>query len=170
MTTTTTNRGLLIGKTSVHSAAQAMTLIAYGDSSNGEKAGIPFRCLDFRTECEDYADFELCINIIDQYNEFDAAQMHRSLSKFLNLSKYYNEGNPNNGRNFFKFEIAREGSPAFYVSFIPSFEKQVIDNGNVIPYSIEQFKTDMEILKDAINADEMDIEQDYRVIARFWFD
>ena len=55
---------LKIGNATVTSAAQAMTLIAYGDSNKGEKAGIPFRSLSYEIGCDNYQDFITCINII----------------------------------------------------------------------------------------------------------
>lgn len=169
-TTTTANRSLTLGKVTVTSAAQLMTLCAYGDSSMGDKAGMPFRNLNFRAECESFDDFAKCIDLIESYNEFDADQMRIVLKQYLNLKKYYKEGNPNNGNDFFKFEIAREGSPAFYVSFMPNWDKQVYRNGEPTPYTLEQFKTDMEALCAYTKADEMDIEEGQRVEARFWFD
>lgn len=168
---TTQTRTLTLCKVTVQSAAQLMTLTAYGDSNNGEKAGIPFRNLQFRAECENYADFEACIKLIDSYNEFDAKEMLPALQRYFDLKKYYNKGNPNNGNSFFKFEIAREGSPAFYVSFNPQWDKFIINkDGLNYPYGIEDFKRQMENLKDVIKADEMDIEESYKVEARFWFD
>lgn len=152
---------------SVTSAAQAITEIGYGDCKDNK---IPFRCLDYRCTCDDYNDFEQCIKIINSYNDFDADEMLPKLRKYLNLKKYFNEGNPNNGNDFFKFEIAREGSPAFYVSFMPNWDKITIKGDSKWAYDMESFQIDMAILKEMLNADEMDIEEGYRVIARFWFD
>ena len=171
MMTLTKKQDLIIGKVTVNSSAQLMTLAAYGDSDCGQRAGIPFRNLDFRASCEDYADFEKCIKLIDSYNEFEAWSMVPYLKKYLDQKKYYNEGNPNNGNNFFKFEIAREGSPAFYISFMPKWDKLIIDaNGHPVPYCIDDFKNQMEELKTIICADEMDIQEGYKIQARFWFD
>lgn len=171
MNTTTKTKEMSLNGIKVTSAAQAMTVIAYGDCNKMEKAGIPFRCLNFRTECHDYNDFEKCIELIDSYNEFDAGEMKSYLRLFLDLKKFYNDKNPNNGNSFFKFEIARESSPAFYVSFVPMFDKNIIDeDNNIKPYTKSGFSLLMENLKDMIKADEMDITEDYRVIARFWFD
>ncbi|HXU25586.1 MAG TPA: hypothetical protein VN698_00025 [Bacteroidia bacterium] len=166
----TTEKTLSFNRVKVTSAAQAITLIAYGDCSNGEKAEIPFRNLDFKCRCEDYKDFEECIKLISDYNEFDAEEMLPYLQQFLGLRKYYYEGNANNGNSFFRFDIAREGSPAFYVSIHPDYDKFVItDNGNT-PYSLNDFKKNMAILKKLISADEMDIEEGFTTTARFWFD
>lgn len=154
----------------VNSATQAMTLIAYGDCSNGQRVNIPFRNLDFKAQCEDYKDFEECIKIIESYNEFDADTMIPYLREYLDLKKYYNVGNGNNGNSFFKFDIAREGSPAFYVSFSPTWDKQIQIGNELFNYSFDFFKTEMKKLKELLSADEMDIEQTYKVTARFWFD
>jgi len=167
---TTKPRTLTLGKITVQSAAQLMTLTAYGDSTNGEKAGMPFRSLNFKTECESFEDFAKCIDIIDSYNEFDAAEISPVLRQYLNIKKHFREGNPNNGNDFFKFEIAREGSPAFYISFLPEWDKLVYRNGVPTPYTLQQFKSDMEALCSYIKADEMDITEEYQVTARFWFD
>lgn len=170
MINTTQLRGLTLNKVTVTSAAQLMTLAAYGDGRNGEKAGMPFRNLSFRAECEDYADFEKCMQLIESYNEFDAAGMLLSLKSYLARKKYFNDNNPNNGNDFFKFEIAREGSPAFYVSFNPEWDKRIIVGGKVTDYTVAEFKSEMEALRDFIKADEMDIEEGHKIECRFWFD
>ena len=171
MLTLTKKSELTIGKVTVNSAAQLMTLTAYGDCNFGQKAGMPFRNLDFRASCEDYNDFEKCIQLIDSYNDYDAAGMLPALQRYLNQKKYYNEGNPNNGNSFFKFEIAREGSPAFYVSFIPQWDRFMYDGNNQPQgYDLADFKRQMANLKDIIKADEMNIEEGSRIEARFWFD
>jgi len=159
----------------VSTAAQAMTLMAYGDSSVGEQAKIPFRNLHFLAQCEDYKDFITCIRLINSYNDFDASLIAKKCLWDLGLTKYYNENNPNNGSSFFKFEIGRESSPVFYVEYNPTWDKKVIKDteGAMIyweEYTAEDFKHNMECLKTAIKADEFSIEEGYSLKARFWFD
>lgn len=155
----------------VTSAAQAMTLMAYGDCNVGEKAHIPFRNLSFKAECESFSDLAKCLEIIESYNDFDAKEMMPYLSRKLALKHYINENNPNNGNDLFKFEIAREGSPAFYVSLSPKWNKTIILNdGTHTEYTVTDFKKSMADLKELIKADEMDIEETHQITARFWFD
>lgn len=171
MTTTINSPKIMsINGIEISTAAQAITLIGYGDCNKGERANIPFRCLDFKCECENYNDLEGCLKLIDSYNDFDFDTMLPHLRKYLSIKKYYKEGNPNNGNDFFKFEIAREGSPAFYVSFMPQWDKVTMSGGSKWAYDLENFKIDMNILKELLKADEMDIEEGYKITARFWFD
>ena len=168
---TTLTQQMTFNKVTVNTAAQAITLIAYGDTSNGERANIPFRSLDYRVKCEDFKDFLGCINLIDSYNNFDASKMAIVLQQYLDLKKFVNDNNANNGRPFFTFEIARESSPAFYVSYLPLWDKYILNNGLKVPYTLEAFRESMEDLKDLIQADEMDITvTEHQIEARFWFD
>jgi hypothetical protein len=167
MNTQTTTKSVAIGSKSVKTAAQAMTLIAYGDSN-----GLPFRCLDMKCQCEDYADLAACIRIIRTYNEFSGAAILNAATDVLDLKLFYNEGNPNNGNSFFKFDIAREGSPAFYVKMSTGpYSPRFIDDGTV-RYTEDDFRKSMAAFAKECKADEFDIEDENGVylVARFWFD
>ena len=160
-----------IGNEIVTSAAQAITLIAYGDSSDARTAKVPFRSLSYRTQCRNFADFASCLKIIGNYGKFNPNSMMAELNKYLNLKKYFNPDNPNNGYSFFNFEIAREGSPAFYISFNPEQDNTIMIGNVLMPYSVEGFRECMADLKILIKAEEMDITENYgSYTARFWFD
>jgi len=175
------NRDIKIGKASAKTAAQAITAIAYGDINN---VGIPFRSLDTKTKCEDYADFAACISIIESYNDFDSRRILKAANWVLNKRHFLNEDNPNNGQSLFSFSIARESSPAFYVVFNQRFCGQVIKDYEKVEsketpgytlyweeYTENDFKAEMERLAAEIGADEFDIYEESKVYtARFWFD
>lgn len=186
-------RFIEIGKVKARTSAQAMTAIAYGDS---DTVGIPFRNLDFNTKCEDYHDLAACIKIIDSYNEFDADTILKQIPFILNLQHYLNEGNPNNGKSLFDFEIGREGSPSFYIGWNEYYNNKRITDYEIVnakpatetepaqpsgrwlfweEYTADQFKQNMELLAATIKADEIDIEENdffgkKSFKARFWFD
>ena len=179
-------REIKIGKVTAKTAAQAMTAIAYGDAQN---VGIPFRNLDFKTKCEDYADFTACLSIIESYNEFDSSRISKAANWVLNKRHFVNENNPNNGKSLFSFSIARESSPAFYVEFNERFHNKVVKDYEKVDdpenpgftlyweeYTADDFKDEMNSLAAKIGADEFDVdEQEYfgetKVLtARFWFD
>jgi len=168
----------------VTTAAQAMTLIGYGDSHS-----IPLRSLDYNVKCEDFKDLMACITIIDSYNEFDAARIKKAAVWELNLQHYLNDNNANNGKCLFDFHIAREGSPAFYVNWNQKYSCKIIADREPIEasepgenlfwkeYTVEDFKASMSKLAASIGADEFDIKEQYTYEdgqksyeARFWFD
>lgn len=166
--------------TKVYSSAQAMTLIAYGDSNKGEKAKIPFRSLTYQCECSGYTDFINCINTIDSYNEFDAYTIRNAARKYLDINQFYGDKNPNNGNSLFKFTIGREGSPVLYIAYNECFATKVITkrDGALVSwadYNGEDFKLNMGLFAASVKADEFSIEESevfgkkyYQ--ARFWFD
>lgn len=166
--------------TKVHSSAQAMTLIAYGDSNKGEKAKIPYRSLKYQCECNGYADFINCINTIESYNEFDSTDINNAAATFLNMYQFYGEKNPNNGNSLFKFTIGREGSPVFYIDYNEYFATKIITkrDGAMVSwadYNSEDFKLSMGLFASSVKADEFSIEETEHFgkkyyQARFWFD
>lgn len=169
------------------SAAQAMTVIGYGDSFN-----LAVRSLDYQIKCEDFKDFATCIKLINSYNEFDSDRILAAAKGVLDLKMYLNENNGNNGGSLFTFIIARESSPAFYVKYNEKHYNKVVTNieavqatettpqGNNIfweEYTADEFKEQMSRLSGAIGADEFSIEWDFEYSdgqkcysARFWFD
>lgn len=165
MTTTTKNAGIKIGNTTANSAAQAMTLIGYGDCV---KSDIPFRNLDFKCRCQSLNDLVKCLGIIHSYNDFDSDLIKPRANEFLNKQAFYNDGNPNNGNDLFTFDIAREGSPALYVS-VSQYTLSVV-NVDGRKYGISEFKADMKAFAEAAKSDEFDIEQSHQLTARFWWD
>lgn len=171
MNTTTQTKKLIIGSASAETSAQAMTLIAYGDCKAGQKAGIPFRSLDFKTKCNNFDDFKKCLGIISEYNEFDAREILTSCSNLLNAKRYWNPNNINNGSDLYDFAIAREGSPAFYVTARFFLSPQKLVNGKPIKFTEKDFKADMALVAKFSKADEFSIEDvGMGLEARFWFD
>lgn len=164
-----------------YSAAQAMTILAYGDSAKGQKNKIGCRALHYNVKCEDFSDFAECVNIIYSYNEFNAATILNALREYGAKKAVYSDSNCNNGIDVFSYEIARECSPAFYIGFneYRSPNVEVKRNGAEVeykPYTREDFKSDMKFISDIINADEFSIEEikltetKSAFKARFWFD
>lgn len=167
-----------------------MTLTGYGDSAAGTAAGITYRSLSYKVECENVWDLKKCVKIIDSYNEFAAADVCAALNKHLSFAKFYSEGNPNNGNELLRYEIAREGSPAIYVRFSHynmaggDTVKILTDReGNLIyteEYHVDDFVKELkgrcQQFANDTAADECDIQQDYnenglRIITyRFWWD
>jgi hypothetical protein len=165
---TTTKKTIVIGNITATSAAQVMTAIAYGDSNS-----LPFRCLDFQCSCDSFEDFKKCLKIINQYNEFDADEIIASCSKYLNLRRFYRDGNPNNGNDMYSFKIAREGSVAFYVEcYLYPSGNHVLGLSEVpIPFTKEDFMHGMKAVEKASLADEFSIEDNgHSLSARFWLD
>lgn len=165
MTTTTKQADLRIGDFTSNSAAQAMTLIGYGDCVN---ASIPFRNLDFKCRCESFNDMIKCLQLIHSYNEFDSDLIAPMAKTFLNKGVFYNDNNPNNGNDLFTFDVAREGSPALYVSL--SLVRSQISLVDGKQYNAAQFNADMEAFSQACRCDEFNIEKGYTLVARFWWD
>ncbi len=165
----------LIGNKEVSTAAQAMTLIGYGDTN-----GINLRSLDYNVKCEDFQDFKKCLKIIDQYNEFNYSTMKEHIYDYLEVNKFYGETNPNNGLNLFNFWIGRESSPVFYVEFTDSYNPNQILNRNgaeveFCSYTAAAFKVAMNFLRQMIKSDEFNIKEVsmfgyITYTARFWFD
>ena len=170
-------KSLNIDKYEVGSAAQGMTLIAYGEIFN-----IPFRSLDYNCKCNDFQDFRKCLKLINSYNEYDYSEMKKHIYNYLDKHKFYSEWNPNNGLPLFSYYIARESSPCFYVEFSDYLSSNVIVNREgaeveYCNYSTDDFKKEMSILSQLIKADEFSIkEKKYPLgeasilTARFWFD
>lgn len=180
------DKGVKIGNKTLKTAAQIMTLIGYGDIQN-----LPVRSLDYCVKCESFADLMACIEIIDSYNEFDAARIKKAAFWELNKLHYLNSENPNNGKNLFDFHIARESSPAFYVKWNGKYNTAIIKDKEPLEatatqeagemlfweeYTEEDFRASMSRLGDAIGADEFSIENPYTyqtgekcLTARFWF-
>lgn len=154
-----------------HSAAQAQTLIAYGDLYD-----LPFRNLSFKVECEDFKDFAACLRIIKQYNEFNSAKILQKATELMDIKRYWNEKNPNNGRNMYSFEIARESSPAFYIKFNDFLKPKSIADGEIFEHTGEIFERNMKMIKEFIEPDEFELEKNnfYNestyYTARFWYD
>lgn len=153
----------------VHSAAQGITLLAYGDSYN-----LPHRVLNYKTECESYNDFAACLRIIDNYNEFDAKEIIKKVNPILSEKRYYNENNPNNGNDLFKFEIGREPSPVFYVTLLTFLGNTTMPNFpdmKPLEYCNYTFKEEMKTVASLCLCDEFNIEDnEHSLTARFWFD
>lgn len=153
----------------VHSAAQGITLLAYGDSYNS-----PHRSLNYKTSCDSYEDFKACLRIIDSYNEFDAGEIIKKIDCILSEKKFYSEGNPNNGNDMFKFEIGRENSPVFYVTLLTYGGNKTMPLTNDAPpmqYSSLNFREEMQIAANLSLCDDFSIEESgYCLEARFWFD
>lgn len=168
----------------VTTAAQAMTLIGYSSTC---------RSLDYRVKCEDFNDLKACINIIESYNDFDAALIVKKAFWYLALHHFVNSDNPNNGKDLFDFHIAREYSPAFYVGYNGKYNnRQIVDTETIQnndepdkagteifwgEYSEQDFRENMEKLAKQINADEFSIKESFtydtgekHLTARFWWD
>lgn len=142
--------------------AQATTKIGYNEST---------RCLNFKSECENLEDAKKCIEIIRAYNDFDYQKVNRALEAWLGVKKYYNADNPNNGNDFFEFSIAREGSPALYISYWSEFSNQYSENGEIKKMTGDEFERRMEAVKHATHADELHFEPEGgMMVARLWWD
>jgi len=89
----------------------------------------------------------------------------------------------NNNKELLKYSFAREGSPAFYITYITyNGDTNIILNRNgahveVAPYTAELFEQDMQSIQNIVKADEFDVQIDENKIykirtitARFWFD
>jgi len=159
-------------------SAQLMTAVAYGERFNA-----PVRNLDFNVQCDNFNDLVSCVLIIDSYNEFNSSTICRALNTYADRPAFYGETNPNNDNDLFKFHIAREGSPAFYVTFsiLNSISKPrtiVSRNGAEVTfreYTMDDFKNDMTALASACLADSFKITPSEMhgltmATARFWFD
>lgn len=158
-------------------AAQAMTKIAYNDTSG---------CLQFRVGCDDYWDMVACIKIIGSYNKFDSENINHSAFWHLNVAQFYNDNNPNNGSNLFKFEIGREYSPVIYVTYNATYGNRKINDVASLAndetelfweeYGHNDFYKAMENFAREIGCDEFSVinlfpTSSVRVYqARFWFD
>jgi len=165
----------------IHSAAHGMTLLGYGDSSTGEAAKIKCRSLDFNVKCEDKNDLMRCLRTIGSYNDFNAANIIRLLNIYGAKTAVYSETNPNNGNDLFKYYIARESSPAFYIQFSEYLapKAEALRNGayvESVEYTGDDFKADMDTLQTLIKCDEFSIQETQitkahkSFTARFWFD
>lgn len=171
-------KGVMFGPVEVFTAAQAAIVSAYGDSYEG----IPFRCLNMQTECEDLTDAIRCIEIIKSYNEFDAHRIKTCMRDILNIQQWYSSDNCNNGKSPFRFKVGREGSPVLYVEWVKYGTTNVIKERHGADveygeYTVEEFTTTMQTLSNAMLADEFNIEkQEYGngahqyFTARFWWD
>jgi len=78
-------------------AAQAITIIGYGDAG---KNNLPVRSLDYCVKCDNYNDFTACIEIINSYNEFDAALITKKAFWKLNLKHFLNDNNVNGAGSY----------------------------------------------------------------------
>lgn len=137
------------------STAQVFTAIGYNEST---------RNLDFRVKCESLNDLKQCVNIIRAYNEFDAERINEALDQHASKKAYYNEGNPNNGKDKYTFTVGREGSPVMYVELYAANDEEV-----------KEFKSAMEYLSRKALADEFSIKEDKfagstMLQARLWWD
>ena len=129
------------------------------------------RNLNFRIQTADLKDLKECVKIIDQYNEFDHKTVNEYLDTFADYKKFYNEGNPNNGQDLFVFEIGRESSPAMYIKYRNTFNDDYqTPDGELKKMSVEQFKTNMKVLAQAIKADECDFTDGWETECRLWWD
>ena len=145
-------------------SAQATTQICYNEET---------RNLDYRIKCEDFEDFKKCVSIIDRYNNFDHVRINKAFETFLNLKRYYNANNPNNGSDLFSYFVGRESSPALYVGFYnPLGGLQYIDEaGNPQDFESEDLERRIEAIKRFTDADEVHFVQDLGLdMVRLWWD
>ena len=147
-------------------SAQAVTNICYNEKT---------RNLNFRITCDDLEDLKKCVQIIDQYNDFDYKNVNDAVELYANLKRYYNENNPNNGKDLLTFDIGRESSPVMYIKYfnlsLSGNKYQTKEHGEIEDLTPEKFENDMKALAEVAKADECDIGDDgcYRY-CRLWWD
>jgi len=100
------------------------------------------------------------------YNEYDGAKVREMIQKIdaLTPTKYYNPGNPNNGKPHHVYNIGREGSPVIYLEI----RKIYMPNN----FDYDTYTMDLKRLAYEAEADEAGIitNNDHEFIARFWWD
>ncbi|MFA7708340.1 MAG: hypothetical protein WCX73_05305 [Candidatus Pacearchaeota archaeon] len=141
-------------------SAQAVTKICYNEDT---------RNLNFQIECKDLNDFKECINTIKAYNAFDCKLVNEKLNKYANFRIFYNLDNPNNGQDFLKYNIGREGSVVMYIKYFKiGFCKE---NGEITEFTQELFEKNMKAFAKEAKADECDFDNDgcYNY-CRLWWD
>jgi len=140
-------------------SAQATTKICYDEKT---------RNLNFRIQCEDLEDLKKCVYIIDGYNGFDWKKVNKALDKYVSLKRYYGEDNPNNGKNFFEFDIARESSPAMYIKY---YGERVYDGKGHKRFTPDMFKSLTDGFRAESMANECSVyEEGGFVVCRLWWD
>jgi hypothetical protein len=146
-----------------NTTAQAVTHICYNE---------PTRSLNFRIECDGLEDLKECVNIINAYNEFEKTIVNQALDEYARFKRFYNAGNPNNGRDLLKYDIAREGSVAMYIKFYHfGYEAYIDENGEAQEFTVDLFRKNMQILGKLMKADECDIDDSHGYYeCRFWWD
>ena len=135
-------------------SAQAVTKICYNESTKN---------LDFKVRCENLEDLKKCVQIIKEYNDFNYKTINTALNEYASLKKYY---------DLFELAIAREGSPAMYISiFMFSISNKYKEANQIKEFSGKDFEVRMKALAGEIQADECDFYQDgCRFTCRLWWD
>lgn len=174
------NGSLNLNGYTTDSVAQLQTLLAYGDTTAGEKYNISCRQLQFVTECANLADLLACAKIVQTYNEYEYKNIYHA-TKYVKKSVFYSETNANNGNDLFKFSFGRESSPVIYIdyTFLAEGYKYIVKRSGATveyaEYTKEMFKSDMQSFSRVCKCDEFNInEETYHdcttLKARFWFD
>jgi len=147
-------------------SAQAVTKICYNENT---------RNLNFRIKCGDLKDLKECVQIIEGYNAFEWKKVNEALDLCASLKRFYGKDNPNNGQDFFEFEVAREGSPAIYIKYYAGSADQLkfypISGKATKEFKPSTFKKLMDLFQEESLANECDIytESIYEV-CRLWWD
>jgi hypothetical protein len=129
--------------------------------------------LNCRAECCDYADLRRCFQLSGSFNEFDAEKAVRHFGSF-NAPQYYNDNNPNNGKDAFKYKFGFECSMVVYIQAVFYGGLKVITPGgeHYAPVTPDDFKSQCEQLGNVLDADEnfVESEDSAAVTWRLWWD
>lgn len=126
--------------------------------------------LECRAKCEDIEDLCASLRFTHSYNDFDASEVASAFERF-NLERYYENANPNAGRDIFTYFYGWEGSSVIYIQSRFTYRILALsqDWKRWTELTKSTFGSLVQTLAERTKADECDCREDGE-LWRLWWD